>query len=286
MSEIKDVLDINESHWVQQYLPDFDELSQLINTAKGAERTMSQFAEECGVSPATFSRIVNKKNAKATSLTLLQSIAEHASVESNITLEQLLQANGWRKSENEIENNSRIYNISESVKASVLECNQLIRMILSDDLLMRGVGVKILPQSKRRQILTRTGIVLNYDICYETDLFEGCDTWLIKVINQKMTGEILNDDKKNREINQKATDIIKELALLFLFDQWQPKLFTKKKNTLVFVDEEIYWSVKKKLKGMETKNYFTLMLIDLCNCEILDETPLASAGDYEDNSLI
>ena len=54
MSEIKDVLDINESHWVQQYLPDFDELSQLINTAKGAERTMSQFAEECGVSPATF----------------------------------------------------------------------------------------------------------------------------------------------------------------------------------------------------------------------------------------
>ena len=40
---------------------DKERMSKYLEAAKGPGRTMKQFAEECGVNPSTFSRIVNKK---------------------------------------------------------------------------------------------------------------------------------------------------------------------------------------------------------------------------------
>ena len=57
---------------------DKERMSKYLEAAKGPGRTMKQFAEECGVNPSTFSRIVNKKLGGASTETVIRSIFEHS----------------------------------------------------------------------------------------------------------------------------------------------------------------------------------------------------------------
>lgn len=77
--------------------PDKDELARLLTKAKGDKRTMGQFAQECGASPSTFSRIVNKEIRKTSSDELIKAIAEHADPDSKVTLDALMAAHGMAR---------------------------------------------------------------------------------------------------------------------------------------------------------------------------------------------
>lgn len=275
MNELKNILSFNGLHWTQQAQPDFDTFAQLINDAKGPERAMSQFAEECGVSPATFSRIANKKNVKATSVTLLQSIAEHAYADSHVCLEQLLEVNGWRVTKDS-ERQSSKNNFFNQTSCLSPEYIHQVRMILSDELLMRGAYIKNLPQYQLGQIKTKTGTFFNYDISYATDIFDGYDTWLIKIINYQYSQNIADNNSNDSLANQIFNNILEKYSLLFLSDQWEPELFNKKKTTLVFIDKSLYTLAKNNLMEIETRNYFSLMLIDLEHFAILDEKSLVN----------
>ena len=81
--------------------PDTEALSRLILAAKGEERTMAQFAEACGnvpgVSPSTFSRILNRTVKRPLSTALLKTIAENAANPEIVTYDKLLVANGMIK---------------------------------------------------------------------------------------------------------------------------------------------------------------------------------------------
>lgn len=62
--------------------------------AKGDKRTMKQFAQECGVSPSTMSRIVHQGIRGTSSDRLIKTIAEHADPESGVTIDALMAAHG------------------------------------------------------------------------------------------------------------------------------------------------------------------------------------------------
>lgn len=72
---------------------DQDRLSELVTIAKG-ERTLQEFAAECGLNISTLSRIINKKNAGGSADSVLARIAIHADPESGVTIEKLLEAQG------------------------------------------------------------------------------------------------------------------------------------------------------------------------------------------------
>lgn len=55
---------------------------------------MKQFAQECGVSPSTMSRIANQKIRSTSSDQLIKTIAEHADPESGVTIDVLMAAHG------------------------------------------------------------------------------------------------------------------------------------------------------------------------------------------------
>jgi len=79
----------------QRYRPvDKESFAKLLSAAKG-ERTISQFASQCGVSASTFSRILNKENKSASSPELLIAIANNAAPDSNVSLTKLARANGY-----------------------------------------------------------------------------------------------------------------------------------------------------------------------------------------------
>jgi hypothetical protein len=91
-SETQDV------RYVPNGKPDTAALSQLILAAKGDGRTMAQFAEACGnvpgVSPSTFSRILNRTVKRPLSTILLKTIARNAANPEIVTYDKLLVANG------------------------------------------------------------------------------------------------------------------------------------------------------------------------------------------------
>ena len=75
---------------------DLEVLSQLVLSAKG-ERSMNDFANECGVNTSTISRIINMKNTTACSDEVLVAISKAADPNSGVTLDKLLAANGMVK---------------------------------------------------------------------------------------------------------------------------------------------------------------------------------------------
>jgi len=73
---------------------DRDKLAELLIRAKGAKRSMRQFALDCNVNPSTFSRIVNKKTSRSNTDELLFAIAQSADPDSGVTFRDLMKANG------------------------------------------------------------------------------------------------------------------------------------------------------------------------------------------------
>lgn len=73
---------------------DMDVLGALTQRAIGPNRSLTEFAEACGLSPSTISRVVNGKFTKYISDGVVASIAKNADPASNVTLEDLLAANG------------------------------------------------------------------------------------------------------------------------------------------------------------------------------------------------
>lgn len=64
--------------------PNKDALADLVRRAKGEERSLTSFAFDCGVSPSTLSRIINRKGNKANSDDLIAAIAENADPQSGV----------------------------------------------------------------------------------------------------------------------------------------------------------------------------------------------------------
>ena len=76
--------------------PDKEQLAELIIRAKGAKRSMRQFAADCNVNPSTLSRIINKKTLGANSNELIATIADKADPDSGVTFDMLMNAHGMK----------------------------------------------------------------------------------------------------------------------------------------------------------------------------------------------
>lgn len=264
--------ELNIDDWEQAIVPDFNELANLVNAAKGDDRTMGQFAEECGTSSSTLSRVVNKRNTRPMALELLKSIAEHAALQSNVSFEQLLRANGWRK---KIRKDSPM-DRDISRRREMMNREGAVRNLLSNELLVRGANVKVVSRSMMSadRVTMKTGYSVYWDIVFETNVFNGYDTWAIEINPQV----IVQDEEGKRtpmsDPRWLSRRIMERYAIIFLCDQWEPELLEKRKITFAFVDPQIYRIIKNNLIEAETNNYFTLMLVDLEENRIIEETPL------------
>lgn len=88
-------IDMTElANYIRIRPPEKEKLAELLIRAKGASRSMRQFALDCGVNPSTLSRIVNMKTSGACTDELIQKVAQNSDPESGITFEILMDANG------------------------------------------------------------------------------------------------------------------------------------------------------------------------------------------------
>lgn len=79
--------------FVRANTPDYEGLAQLVKKAIG-NRSGLEFAQECNISSATVSKIINQKLTAPLSETIIDSIAKNCAPNFGVSLEALLEANG------------------------------------------------------------------------------------------------------------------------------------------------------------------------------------------------
>ena len=70
-------------------------MAELVFRAKGLNRSWRKFSEDCGISPATFTRILNGGYKKSLSFKMLEKIVNNADPHTMITMKEALYANGY-----------------------------------------------------------------------------------------------------------------------------------------------------------------------------------------------
>ena len=130
----------SDREYVQTRIPDKQRLSELLGQCKGSDRTMAQYAEECGtISPSTLSRILNGKITKPLTLELLKTIYDHRDKNANVSFYSLCTANGMVDKETLERRSKGVAQRRFDLKRD-LENN--IRSFICNELFDRGVALK------------------------------------------------------------------------------------------------------------------------------------------------
>lgn len=246
--------------YVQAFVPDKDELAELIVLARGDDRSMAEFARVCKVkSASTFSRITNGGIDKPVSDELLIAVAQNAADKQKVTLDLLMRANGKipkdeMTGEAPSGSTRKLYKIQSE---KVLK----IKDILVQHYLRYGHSVMIHPDLKESGKLPRSryGLELPSDFALHV---EGIDPlyWNFSVDFTKLNVNCLNDAGAEQE--KLLAKVMNRYSSLFLLDAWDPKALKDFKNTIVFTDNLAYTAFTVITKDIKTNNMITAMYID------------------------
>lgn len=225
--------------------PNKESLSELVVRAKGARRSMRQFANECNVNPSTLSRIVNQKTQGANSDDLIATIAEHADPDSGVTFEMLMRAHGMALVSDD---SSAIVRLQmETIKAIVLK--ELLRRFYTirdgqEPWLNSFLGRCLVSTDMRTDALGKEGAVWLMDI------------WTLRPSEEK--------DLK------RASDRLRQWLLMYVgmlnVDKRQVDRFS-----IILSNEELYRAVVEEMDSYMVKNDISLILIDIGEEKIIEE---------------
>ena len=239
------------ANYVRVRPPDKDKLAELVIRAKGAKRSMRQFAIECGIDPSTMSRIINKKISKARSDEVIISIAEHADEESGITIEMLMDAHG--KVPRRM--TGRIRNESYAAMAKTI-CD-----ILFKELLRRGYAIA----SPKTEVIHNA---LNYRYRTDWSLFTDAnsESGKMELWEFEFWPTISNGEKEIKHTTMKFRQKFLMVLGLYYTGDMNPK-----KMSFVLTEKKVYDYLLATLDGVEFPSIFSIILIDLDNASVEEE---------------
>ncbi len=246
--------------YVQAYVPDIDELAELIVRARGNDRSMAEFSRVCKVkSASTFSRIINRGIDKPVSDELLIAVAKNAADKHTVTLDMLMRANGKIPKEEM----TGEFLSGSTRKLYKIQSDKILKIkdIFVQHYLRYGHSVMIHPDLKESGKLPRSryGLELPSDFALHV---EGIDPlyWNFSVDFTKLNVSCLNNAGPEEE--KLLAKVMNRYSSLFLLDAWDPKALKDFKNTIVFTDQLAYSAFTVITKDVKTNNMITAMCID------------------------
>lgn len=126
-----------KKEYIQVYEPNKKGLASVLAACKGTERTMAQFAEACGISASTLSRISNGNITKPLAEDMLKTIYEHRDEGAKVEMDDLYRANGMLT----VKERNRVVHAGDSHRRLV-ETKEMAQQIIINELLRRGFAVK------------------------------------------------------------------------------------------------------------------------------------------------
>ena len=230
-------IDMTElANYIRIRPPEKEKLAELLIRAKGASRSMRQFALDSGVNPSTLSRIVNMKTSGACTDELIQKVAQNSDPESGITFEMLMDANG------KVPRRMTGKYTSKEFEATEKNITDIIFKELED----RGYRTSILEGENKHN-------ALNYR--YRTD-------WVISTDANSDSGEMEIWEFEIWQLRQK---------FLMVLGLYYAGTMNPKKMSFVLTNREVYNRMVETLENIKFKDVFSLILVNLDENKVEEE---------------
>jgi len=266
---------LDPENYVQTRTPDRAELANLIRKAKGINRTMADFANECGENPSKFSRIANGKITQPLALDTLAKIAIHADPESQVHLGSLTIANGM-VTKDFLERKEKRREGSASKDEARFDMENRMKNIITNAILERGLAI-----AYQKRIHVNEGVPAIASGCGRGNLLiriPGYEPlyWKYKTmtyigVRRGVVGEPLPE---GIDFECEADFMFHDEAEYFLKTLIEPERFEKVKLTYVFPDREIYEAFYRKVSCVKANAWISLVLVDLNANKVIEETIL------------
>lgn len=234
--------------------PDKVKLGAFVRKAQG-NRTLNQFAKDCGVSAATLSRLINGNYSRYYSNEILEKIAKQIDSDSGITPLMLFEANGMVKRTPELEAHLSI--LDKEVRQEINEMrneqfNQDCREILIRTIHDNGYGIS----PKALQLLH----LINFKLGQKYDEFKFfCN---IEVLNYK---DCFFFTRYGRISKYQA------LMKSFFHYLYSNDIKEEQMFSLVLSDQGAFEAIKTDYEKVKVPDNVSIVLVDIANRLIIDE---------------
>ena len=247
--------------------PNMELLSAYTILAKGEDRSLNDFAKDCGVSTSTLSRLINKKNNKPNSDSLISKIIENIDPNSEVTEDMILSAHGLAKVRVEDgivpEDTSEIVKeASKHFKNRQAMIEELCRDIMVFDLHSKGYKANYNVEYNFRDNIILSTKELRYaaDFSIETDAFEGVTKWAFDVY----VGH--------------HRPLMHKLSWLFGAAYIDSPLKNGIKVSLILTDADEFNKAKERLETITINDMVSIILIDIDERKIVEEYEIHRGG--------
>ncbi|MGI6700801.1 MAG: hypothetical protein ACOX6G_10905 [Christensenellales bacterium] len=254
-----------KQEYIQIGLPDTKRLARLIEMGRGVNRTMAQYAEACGVSASTLSRIVNEKITKPVSTDLLKKLADNAEFPVLCSFESLLSANGMQDKKTYLARRARREMSYKLMEDRVCMANSAI----ASGLLMRGLKIQEIAAEDigEKDNIFFPAIFNRYHKVYRVESEnEAPFIWAFCIIPL-----VLKKDDDFDKLSSYMNSIIEKYATMLLQDTWAPASMQVDRISFVFIDIMLQLTFNSLMEKIPVNHYFTSVLISSDDKRVHDE---------------
>ena len=250
----------NEVKYKAVMVPDFEKLRNLLEMAKGNNRTMGKFAKECGSNPTIFSRIMHKSIVKPLSEELVNAIVENTA-DDFVTMDRVMRANGMIREDEDAESalTDREYASDNQQRRVYFES---AKNLIVKELYDRDEPIILFDSRSFRQAEVRFGLETSkYGLTYIKSNFsvklQGHPTVIWNFICIYNLG-LSEKSEPTPEICGRL--FFSDFAELFLRDIWEKQ--DRVKHSFVFRDETEYNMVLECLSDIKVNNDISFILVN------------------------
>lgn len=252
-----------------RFTANFRSLADILYRSKGLNRSMGQFARDCGISPATFSRIVQGRYEKALSLDMLEKIVNHADPHAMITMKEALYANGYIPAEDLTPKDISAINYDRKNTSSEDDYPNKVEDIfevITKELFCRDLSFTTFPGGidKEPNLNSKLGLdAKNKSRWIVTFHIQGYEPHYFKYI-----GNLINDEIYSKESLWRA---LEPYCTFFLRDFWEPETTIDTLYSFVFKIRSAYDIFVETMKEVQVNNYFSAVLLDMKLHRVVEE---------------
>ena len=273
--------DMNREY-VEALVPNKMELATYVNIAKGSERTMAQFANACGVSASTLSRIVNHKITKPLSVELVRSIVKNAANPERLNYESVMWANGMLPKD-QLAQREPGGNYFMEHRESRMELGVNIKNTIMNELYARGHALQFFPRLPFDELPKSRFGLLPYS-AFAIHI-QGYEPRYWNFVVNSMRFENDDDEQLCRDKKMFIRRTMDHYAHMFLRDAWEPESLKDIKTTFVFVDLEAFTLIKDLLGHARVNTDMSIILIDTKKQEVVTEFSIPRKDGKELTSI-
>lgn len=276
----------NKKKYVQDKVPNWDDVCKLVDKAKGPNRTWKKFYEDCDkeISQATFTRITHKQYKKALKQEMMQLIVDNAAKPTDVTMERMLQANGY-VDESDIGRNDNASTSKADEENRLISgryTRSKIMEIILDEIEKRGhETAKFSKRFKRfkRDEDAKITSHLGFDVMEKQWCGREPKKWFLYGIDDcepfyhmffiaEYDEMLFSAHKSTDEI---LFSLINRYSAIFMQDAYEPEFSKDLMYSFVFINEETYKLFAEAMDKLKVNNSMSVILVDPNERKVVEE---------------